>query len=209
MAVGIVDYGSGNLASIANALDNINAQHQFVSDPAHLANYDHIILPGVGNFHDCAAKLLNNGWYEAIISAFNNGKFLLGICVGMQLLFKRSDEGNFPGGQQVSGLSLLDADVSRLITPNNERLPHVGWNSIVFDGSGGSPIFQDIQTGADMYFTHSYGVYMVGKQHALAHAQYGKPFTAVVRVGSFYGVQFHPEKSGRPGFQLLKNFVNL
>lgn len=209
MAVGIIDYGSGNLASIANALDNIKKPHQFVSDPAQLGNYDHLILPGVGNFQDCAGKLLKNGWYEAIISAFNNRKFLLGICVGMQLLFKSSDEGKLTGEQKVSGLSLIDADVCRLITPNNERLPHVGWNSIVFDEGGDFPIFQGIETGADMYFTHSYGVYMVGKQNALAHAQYGKQFTAVVKVDSFYGVQFHPEKSGRPGFQLLKNFVSL
>lgn len=208
--VGVIEYGSGNLGSVLRALEEGGASARLVDKPEGLSDVDRILLPGVGSFADCAELLHAGGWYDVIRDAvLEQDKPLLGICLGMQLLANRSDEGvrENDGRPVAEGLGLIPGHVRHLQDLGCDlRIPHVGWNELrVRDGDGG--LFGGIPSGTDVYFAHSYALVPEDPAHVLATTDYGVDLVAAVQSGRVLGTQFHPENSSRAGFQLLRNFV--
>jgi glutamine amidotransferase len=209
MKVGVIDYGVGNLGSVMRALEELRVMPTLISRALDMHAVDCLILPGVGNFADCAKLLDKGGWSEALkdeVQGFD--KPLLGVCVGMQLLATCSMEGvdsNVPNG--VAGLGLIPGRVEHLRTLGcGLRIPHVGWNAVTPVSSQGG-LFDGIPEGTDFYFVHSYAFVTDVGTDVLAVTDYGVPVTAAVRRGNVWGTQFHPEKSSRAGFRLLRNFI--
>ncbi len=202
----LLDYGLGNLRSVAKALAAVGAEVRQSSDPADLARADKIILPGVGAFGDGMAGLRDRGLLAPLRAALEAGVPLLGICLGMQLLFSASEEA--PG---VDGLGLLPGVVRRfpadLRAADGQplKVPHTGWNQLW--PRAASPLLDGLPAGAYAYFNHGYYCQPEDPADALAESDYGLRFAAVVARGSLYGVQFHPEKSQAVGLQILRNFV--
>jgi glutamine amidotransferase len=206
MIVSIVDYGMGNLASVQRALLELGATPVVIDDPEQLQQADRIILPGVGSFGDAMELLQGRGWVEAIrAQVLDQGKALLGICLGMQLLAQSGSEGEC----DTSGLGLIPGDVVHLSRLGcTLRVPHVGWNAITASPlSPPSPLLAGIPDGTDFYFVHSYAFRTQEPSHLLASTDYDIPVAAVICSGSVFGTQFHPEKSSKAGFRLLKNFL--
>jgi glutamine amidotransferase len=203
--ISIVDYGLGNLKAIANIYKRLNFNAEFVKTPEQLNSAEKIILPGVGAFDHAISELNNSGMREKLDELVLEKKVpVLGICVGMQMLGKRSDEGN------LEGLGWIDANVIKFDTnliKQKPQLPHMGWNDVhpIVD----NPLFQELQTNSIFYFLHSYYFSCNNLQDAIAKSHYGLEFTCSVNHDNIYGVQFHPEKSHQYGIQLLKNFANL
>ncbi|AXC15370.1 Imidazole glycerol phosphate synthase amidotransferase subunit [Acidisarcina polymorpha] len=195
--VTIVDYRAGNLASVVKAVTALGATPEVTSDPEVVAKASKIILPGVGHF--AATQFLSDrGLTAAMRSRIADGVPFLGICVGLQWLFEGSTEA--PG---VSGGGFLRGHCERFVTA--EKVPHVGWNSLSVRPQ--SRLMAGVADGSYVYFTHSY---RAGQQEdAVAVTNYGGPFTAAVEAGNIMGVQFHPEKSGKAGLTILKNFLEL
>jgi len=194
-----------NLGSITNALEECDGENVVViNDPQQLKTATHIILPGVGSFKDGIDNLVKTGFKEAIIEAVLTDKIpILGICLGMQLL---ADKG-FEGGE-VDGLGLVSGVVERLKpVGKEERIPHVGWNEVYMKKD--NLLLRGIPKGTDFYFVHSYHFIPKNKGDILATTPYCGGFVSAVAKKNIYGTQFHPEKSQRPGFKLLKNFINL
>ena len=201
--VAIVDYGVGNLFSLQSSFAAIGAEATVTADKRVLEKADSILLPGVGAFEDAAGKLRSTGLDQVLKELAAKGKPLLGICLGMQLLFEKSYE---YGCHQ--GLGLLKGSVRpiRDVIPQNYKIPHIGWNGLIFKQA--SPLLQHIQPGDCVYFVHSY--YAADCAPAvIATAEYGAELTAAVADGNVYGCQFHPEKSGEVGLKILKAFVEL
>jgi len=199
----IIDYGVGNLFSLRCSLAAIG-EEAAVSDSADgLRRADRLILPGVGAFGDAAEKLRGSGLDRAVLSEAAAGKPLLGICLGMQLLFERGLEyGEHAGLGLIPGVVRPIADV----IPKGLKIPHIGWNALSLRGA--CPLFSDTKDGAFVYFVHSYFA-DCGEEYVSAYTDYGAPLTAAVRRGNVYGCQFHPEKSGSAGLAILKNFCRL
>ncbi|RFU66984.1 imidazole glycerol phosphate synthase subunit HisH [Peribacillus saganii] len=203
--IGIVDYGMGNLFSVSKALERLNVD-SFISDnPAELEKADGILLPGVGSFKDAMHLLHSLKLADFLHSYVESGRPLLGICLGMQLLFQESEENGL-----TEGLSLLPGQVVRLPEAGDDgtmyKVPHMGWNRLQFVNT--SPIL----TGTEedfVYFVHSYYVATENRDVILASANYGVEVPAVVGKGNVFGMQFHPEKSSDMGMSLLKNFIEL
>ena len=195
----IVDYGVGNLKSVANAMAYIGRQTLITSDASELKRADAIILPGVGAFPDAADRLRRSGLDQVLLDQAGR-KPILGICLGMQLLFDRSEE-----GRPCEGLGLVSGSVRRIKT--EFKLPHIGWNSLSFQNS--SPLFRGLDDGAYVYFVHSFCGYADHEADVIACTQYGSSVVAAVAHNGVYGCQFHPEKSGDAGLQILKNFGEL
>ena len=195
----IVDYGVGNLKSVSNALAYLGREGRVTGDPRELELADAVILPGVGAFPDAADKLRQSG-LEGPLLAQVQKKPILGICLGMQLLF---DEGEEVRG--CKGLGLVHGRVKRIET--DRKLPHIGWNSLTFQND--APIFRGLEDGAWVYFVHSYCGVAASEEDVIARTEYGVSVVAAVRSGNVYGCQFHPEKSGETGLQILKNFGEL
>ena len=196
----IIDYGVGNLFSLVSSLKSIGVDAVITSDPKVIENADRLILPGVGAFGDASEKLRLSGLTEIIKNAVKKGTPLMGICLGMQLLFEKSYE---YGEHQ--GLGLLKGNVIGMegTIPKELKIPHIGWNSLKFTST--SPIFKYINEGDCVYFVHSF--YAVDCEDSLiATAEYGRDLTAAVQKGNVYGCQFHPEKSGSVGLKILKAF---
>jgi len=207
MKVGIVDYGVGNLGSVVKALDQLGAKAALVTEPARLPDYEALLLPGVGNFGDCARLLAAGGWPQALHEQVAAGRPLLGICVGMQLLADSSTEGSGANAGATPGLGLVPGQVQSLRALGcTLRVPHVGWNALQRT-NGGDPLLNDIPDGTDFYFVHSYALVPADPADLVATTDYGIDVAAVVRHGRVWGTQFHPEKSSRAGFQLLRNFL--
>jgi len=199
--IAVVDYGVGNLFSINSSLKYIGADSKVVSDPGELKKADRIILPGVGAFKDAADKLRSSGMWDAVITEAENGKPLLGICLGMQLLFERS----FEFGEH-EGLSLLKGSIRPLadIVPDGLKIPQMGWNALCFKGVK-NPLFKYINEGDHVYFVHSY--YAADcEDSVIAFTDYGAKVTAAAAKDNIFGCQFHPEKSGETGLKILKAF---
>lgn len=207
MRVGVIDYGVGNLGSVQRALETLGADTLLLHDPAALATADRLVLPGVGSFSDCKRLLDDGGWTTALQASTQAGTPLLGICLGMQLLASHGMEGaDNPAG--TPGLGLIPGSVRSLASLGcSGRVPHVGWNGL--QPGRADPLLRGIPTATDFYFVHSYAMVPDDAGHLLASTDYGLPVTAVVRHGLVCGTQFHPEKSGRAGFQLLRNFLEL
>lgn len=195
----IVDYGVGNLKSVSNAMAYIGRKTLISGDAGELERADALILPGVGAFPDAADKLRQTGLDRAVLAQAGR-KPILGICLGMQLLFDLGEE-----GKPCKGLSLVSGCVKRIRT--EFKLPHIGWNSLAFQN--GSPLFRGLDEGTYVYFVHSFCGNAAHEEDVIARTQYGPSIVAAVSHNGVYGCQFHPEKSGEAGLQILKNFGDL
>jgi glutamine amidotransferase len=201
-SVAVVDYGMGNIGSICKMLRFVGAEPVVTSDPGVMATADRIVLPGVGHFDRAVSNLRGLGLVEHLQRmVIEDGKPLLGICLGMQLLCRSSEEGSLPG------LGFVDAQVRRFEFPSNSRLkvPHMGWSPIAAKKT--SVLLNGIVGDSRFYFVHSYFVACADSGDVLAEATYGAPFVAALERGNVMGVQFHPEKSHRFGIQMFRNFV--
>ena len=201
--IAIVDYGVGNLFSLQSSFAAIGAEAVVTSDPHVLRNADRIILPGVGAFEDAANKLRESGLTGLLRELAKDGKPLMGICLGMQLLFDKS----FEYGEH-EGLGLIPGEVRpiRDVIPADYKIPHIGWNALIFRQE--HPLFRYIKEGDCVYFVHSF--YAADcEEFTAATAEYGAELTASVAKDNVYGCQFHPEKSGAVGLAILKAFAEL
>ena len=198
--VAIVDYGVGNLFSLSSSFAAIGVDVTVTSDPAVLRAAERIILPGVGAFGDAAAKLRESGLGEVVIEQAKAGKPLLGICLGMQLLFERSHEYGIH-----EGLGLIPGDIVPFSSHLSEeyKIPHIGWNAIY--PKKDVPLFKHVKAGDHVYFVHSFFA-PADTAETAAEAEYGIRFTAAVAKGNVFGCQFHPEKSGNVGLSILRGF---
>lgn len=209
MKVGVIDYGVGNLGSVLRALEELRVTPVLVDRAVDMHATDCLILPGVGNFADCARLLETGGWVTALREEVQGyARPLLGVCVGMQLLASCSAEGADPGSTAgVQGLGVIPGRVEHLRTLGcSLRIPHVGWNAITRNAAHGG-LLDGIPDGTDFYFVHSYALVPDDPTDVIATTNYGVPVTAAVRRGQVWGTQFHPEKSSRAGFRLLRNFI--
>ena len=200
--IAIVDYGVGNLFSLKSSFAAIGADAVVTGEAEVLRRADRILLPGVGAFGDAAAKLRTSGLDRVVIEEANAGKPLLGICLGMQLLFERSLEYGVH-----AGLSLIPGEVRPIaeVLPAGLKIPHIGWNALRFTGKA-SPLFRYIKEGDCVYFVHSY--HAAGcADSVIATAEYGAELTAAVQRENVFGCQFHPEKSGKVGQAILSAFA--
>ena len=195
----IVDYGVGNLFSLKSSFAAIGVEAVVTADAEVLRSADRIILPGVGAFGDAAKKLRDSGLDKVVIEQAKAGKPLMGICLGMQLLFEKSLEyGEHAGLGLIRGAVRPIADV----IPSDYKIPHIGWNALKFVGN--HPLFKYIKEGDCVYFVHSF--YGADCPDVIATAEYGAELTAAVARGNVMGCQFHPEKSGSVGLNILKAF---
>ena len=196
--IAIIDYGAGNIHSIEKALQYIGATVQVTDDPSVVTAAHAVVLPGVGSGGAAMARMAERGLDDAIRQATQQGKPFLGICLGMQLLADHHAEG------EVDGLRLFRGEVRRI--PHGPKIPHMGWNS-VSPVRAELPIFAGIPADSYFYFAHSYYVEPQDQQGVAAVTDYGSPFCSVIVTERVWGTQFHPEKSGAVGLQMLKNFV--
>jgi glutamine amidotransferase len=201
--IAIIDYGVGNLFSLKSSLKKIGVESTVTADKEIIKNAQSLILPGVGAFGDAADKLKESGLYSLIKEQAQNGKPLLGICLGMQMLFTKS----FEYGEH-SGLDLISGEVRSLEeNVKNLKIPHMGWNSLKFL-NGRSKLYKYIDEGDYVYFVHSYHA-VCDKKYVSATCDYGAEITASAECGNVYGTQFHPEKSGDVGLKILKAFAEI
>jgi imidazole glycerol-phosphate synthase subunit HisH len=197
-SVALIDYHAGNLTSVKKALAAVGAKVFVPAAPEDLAEASAVIVPGVGHFD--ATRALGPAWVDAILQRVGEGRPLLGICLGMQWLYEGSEE-----APDVRGLGVLSGECRRLRAPAGSalKIPHVGWNSI--DKSRDASIVEGVESGAQAYFTHSYVAPITGD--TVASTDHGEAFASVVQRGQIAGVQFHPEKSGEVGLQILRNWL--
>jgi glutamine amidotransferase len=203
--IAIINYGSGNIRAIGNIYDNLKIPYEIINKPNNLSNFSKVILPGVGAFDESMSRLNDSGFKDELNKvALIEQKPVLGICVGMQILANRSEEGVLPGLGWVPG-SVKKFD--KYLIPNKPKIPHLGWNTINVQKS--YKIFENIVNEEGFYFIHSYYFECFIEDNILATTNYGIDFTSSIVKGNIFGVQFHPEKSHRNGIQLLKNFAEL
>ena len=201
--IGIVDYGMGNLLSVLNAVEHLGFEAEICDEPYLLLSKERIILPGVGSFHDCMRNLSNKGFVEVLNEIVLVKKTpVLGICLGMQAMAKKSYEGG-----EFKGLGWFDADVVR-ITPNdpNLKVPQIGWNNITRKKK--HPLFEGLPESPDLYFVHSFHMRCANPDDILAVCDYGSEVTAAVSKDNICATQFHPEKSQDHGLKILYNFLD-
>jgi glutamine amidotransferase len=195
--IGIIDYQAGNVPSVKKALDFLGAKYVVTDDPNEARGLDKLVLPGVGNFA-ATKRLSDSGLTEVVRERIAQGVPFLGICVGLQWLFESSEE-----APNVPGLGLFKGVVAKF--PEAVKSPHVGWNSV--EPKNGSKLFRNLNGGGYVYYTHSYRCPITPESSATT--EYGGSFAAAVEHGNVFGVQFHPEKSGEIGLQVLKNFLEI
>lgn len=199
--IGVIDYGMGNLGSVANALEFIEAEAKVLVSPAELSHCHALILPGVGAFGDCMANLRRSGFVEPLIDWLRSDRPFLGICLGLQLLCETSEES--PG---VDGFGLIPAPVVKFVSSGECKVPQIGWNRITRAPGRDCPLFAGIPDGTYFYFVHSY--YLEGaKEWDAARTCHGVEYSSAIWRGRIAAVQFHPEKSQQAGLKLLGNFV--
>ena len=196
--IAIIDYGAGNIRSIEKALEYVGAQVRVTDDPTVVSEARAVVLPGVGSGGAAMARMVERGLDDAIRAATQRGRPFLGICLGMQLLAEHHDEG------EVGGLSLFHGEVRRI--PHGPKIPHMGWNQVMPLHSD-LAMFAGIPSDAYFYFAHSYYVEPYDQQGVAALTDYGSPYCSGIVTEQVWGTQFHPEKSGAVGLQLLRNFV--
>ena len=204
--IALIDYGISNLRSVQKAFEHLDMEVTLVDTPDRLAQADRLILPGVGAFPAGMEGLQERGLIEPIKQAAREGKPLIGICLGMQLLFESSNEMG-----ETEGLGLLPGKVTRIggqssVVPGL-KVPHMGWNQL--DAVREHPLACDLVSGSYAYFVHSYAIYPEDQSIVLATTDYGGPFASIVGRGKVCGLQFHPEKSQAVGLRLLKNFLEM
>lgn len=194
--IAIIDYGAGNLRSIKRALEANNAHVIITSDPVTIREADRVVLPGVGNAKAAMERLNSEGISEAVTDIVDNGTPLLGVCLGMQLLFGDQEEG------PTTGLKLIEGDAKKLAS--DHKIPHMGWNTVSFTGI--SPL-AELDPTPYYYFVHSYVVHPADESVIAGNTEYGESFASIVIRDNVWGTQFHPEKSGDAGLQLLKSWL--
>lgn len=200
--IAVIDYGAGNLHSVCNALAYLGAEAVVSGDQETILQADKIILPGVGAFGDAMACLKKTGLCEAVKIAASSGTPLLGICLGLQLLFESSEES--PG---VDGLGVFKGSFRKIPKQNGIKIPHIGWNSL--ESAKPSKILKDLGKDPYVYFVHSYYLEAGDPADVSAYTTYGTRFAVAAERDNVFAVQFHPEKSGDTGLKILKNFVEL
>ena len=193
--IALIDYGAGNLKSVANALDDLDVKYLVTDKGEEIGSADKIIFPGVGEATSAMNKLKEKDIVESIIST---SKPLLGICLGMQLFATFSEERN------TKCLDIIQTEV-KLFDNSKVKVPHMGWNKVEYKTQ--NKLFINVKSGEHFYFANSY--YVPITEHTIASTDYGISFSSAVNKNNFYGVQFHPEKSGKAGLQVLKNFIEL
>ena len=201
----IIDYGMGNLKSVKNALDFLGLESKISSDREEIRKADGLILPGVGAFPDAMDTIEKLSLDKIIKEEVANNKPLLGICLGMQLLFEKGFE-----GLERAGLGLLKVNIVKMKEDkeNNIKIPHIGWNNLIYNKK--DPLFNDIEEGKFVYYVHSYFAQDYDNEDLIAYSEYGEnKIPGVVRRNNVMGAQFHPEKSGDIGLAILKNFGEL
>lgn len=207
--IALIDYGVGNLYSVEKALSFVGGEVVVTSDAADLKRADKLVLPGVGAFGDCMRNLEATGLIPTIIEQILAHKPLLGICVGLQILFESSEE-----SPEVRGLGVFKGEVKK-IRAGGLKIPHMGWNSIkigrkdILVKFGASKLMAGLSNGNYFYFVHSYHAVPSNEDLVTATTDYGESVTAAVELGNIFATQFHPEKSGDVGLQVLKNFVQI
>jgi glutamine amidotransferase len=222
MRVLVMDYGKGNVRSIIKGLEQTGVEVDFSDQAAAVRAASAIVLPGVGTFADAAGFMERSGQMDALREVLADGRPFLGICLGIQLLMERGEEGVLevnsrtePDASWMAGAGMLAGYCQRLRATDSSgrqfKIPHVGWNQVHFvDGAEQKlePLFAGIEDGSNFYFTHSYRTVLADRANLLAEVVHAESFPAVVRAGNAFGVQFHPEKSSRKGLSVLKNFVH-
>ncbi|MBR3149609.1 MAG: imidazole glycerol phosphate synthase subunit HisH [Eubacterium sp.] len=198
--IAIIDYGAGNLQSVKKALDFLGCESVITSDSAVIDSATHVILPGVGSFGDAMDSIRERGLEDTIKRAANGDRPFLGICLGLQLLFAKSDES--PNAQ---GLGIFDGSISLIPKDRGLKVPHMGWNSVELKQKDG--IFEGIDDGTYFYFVHSYYLGNANDGEVAAVTEYGTSIQCAVQRGKVAATQFHPEKSGEAGLRLLTNFI--
>ena len=198
--IAILDYDAGNIKSVEKAVQLLGQEVTITRDRREVLNADKVILPGVGAFGDAMEKIRQYGLYEVIHEVTEQGTPFLGICLGLQLLFERSEES--PG---VEGLGILKGEILRIPETPGLKIPHMGWNSLDFRNNG--RLFEDLPEESYVYFVHSYYLRAADEKIVTAVTEYGTQIHASVEQGNVFACQFHPEKSSDAGIQILKNFV--
>ena len=203
--IAIIDYGVGNLFSLCSSLKSIGAEAVVTPDPAVIRAADRIILPGVGAFADAAEKLRATGLDRVLLEEAANGKKIMGICLGMQMLFEESHEYGIH-----KGLGLIPGRVVPMAgyIPEGLKIPHIGWNPLILKGESKHPLLKYVEEGDCVYFVHSYFATDC-TESVIATAEYGRELTAAVAKDNVMGCQFHPEKSGKVGLSILKAFCEM
>lgn len=203
MSVLLVDYGMGNQASARRSLEECGASVILSDDPCAVRSAERIVIPGVGAFGQAMRRLRERGWVDALREVAQEEVPILGICLGMQLLADEGDEGGI-----TEGLGLIPGRIQRLVSATPaERIPHVGWNEVY--PAGDVPLFKGIKAGSDFFFVHSYQFVPDDRLTIAATTPYCGGIVSAVHHGRVAGTQFHPEKSSRVGFQLIRNFLRV
>lgn len=201
--IAVIDYGAGNLQSVVKALSYIDTETIVTNKKEEILQADGAILPGVGSFGDAMDCMNTSGATEAVLAFVESGKPFLGICLGLQLLFPRSEE-----SPNAKGLALLGGSITRIPNENDTlKIPHMGWNSLDIKKHDG--LFRGIEGSPYVYFVHSYYLHAENPDIVSAQTEYGVTIDASVRYKNIFATQFHPEKSGRVGLQMLRNFVEI
>lgn len=200
--IALIDYGAGNLRSVEKALIKAGADVRIFQTPQRLEEAKGIVLPGVGSFDDCVNALHRQGLFQPIVNLIKTGKPFLGICVGYQILFERSEEFN----SSTVGLSIFKGDVIRFTSKPGLKIPQIGWNQLEF-AKPDCPLFYGIPDKSYFYFVHSYYPNPIDRSIVAAWTEYSDRFASAIWQDNIFAVQFHPEKSQDVGLKLLKNFV--
>ena len=197
--VGIANLEMGNLRSVSNAVDTFGLEHRIVNHPEDLDSLTHLILPGVGSFHTAMRRLEEAGLRQPIRDFVSSARPVLGICLGMQLLGSRGEE-----GEDTEGLGVIPGEVRKFDLSLVDAIPHVGWNSVELQSR--HPVFEKVRTGVDFYFVHSYHFRPESDDSVVGTTDCGERFVSAIANGNVVGLQFHPEKSQANGLRLLDNF---
>ncbi len=200
--IAVIDYGAGNLQSVVKAFNFIGCDVLVTADKDELKNASAAILPGVGAFGDAMSCLKNSHFVNPVLDFIESGKPFLGICLGLQLLFEGSEE-----SPHVNGLGVLNGKIVKIPAETGLKIPHVGWNSLNIKSNDG--LFQGLKPNPYVYFVHSYYLKAENPEVVSSTTTYGVQIDASVQRGNLFATQFHPEKSGQTGLQMLKNFVSI
>lgn len=200
--IAIIDYGAGNIQSVSKALAHIGCEAFITRDKDKILKADGAVLPGVGSFGDTMDTMTEYGIKDTVIEYTKSGKPFLGICLGLQLLFPKSEE-----SPDAEGLGIFDGSITKIPSGEGLKIPHIGWNSLDIKKNDG--LFKGIGKNPYVYFVHSYFLNASDKSIVSAQTEYGVTIDAAVEKGNVYATQFHPEKSGETGLKILRNFADI